>query len=300
MCELFAMSSLEPATVSISLDELAKHGGLTGPHKDGWGVVFYAGRDIHVVREPNPASESSSIEFIKTQNYRSTIVISHIRKATFGAVTMANTQPFCRELGGRMHVFAHNGDLEGIHSLGRSGFGRIRPIGDSDSELAFCTLMGALQELWLGDRPPGLRERLEVISAFAGRIRDLGPANFIYSDSEVLFAHGHKRTQMPDDVIRPPGLYTLCRTCKSKRPVKKQIEGVQIGFSAETQEVLLVASVPLTQEKWTPLGDGQIVVAVAGRPVPEHILALAGVDPASLRARPAPPQGHESDTGNGE
>lgn len=298
MCELFAMSSLEPATVSFSLEELAKHGGLTGPHKDGWGVVFYAGRDIHVVREPSPASKSSSIEFIKAQSYRSTVVISHIRQASFGAVTMSNTQPFCRELGGRMHVFAHNGDLEGIHSLRGSGFGAFRPIGDSDSELAFCMLLGAMQELWLGDRPPGLRERLEVVSAFASRIRDLGPANFIYSDSEVLFAHGHKRTQKQGDVIGPPGLHTLCRTCHSKRPVKKEITGLEIGFSAETQEVLLVASVPLTQEKWTPLGEGEIVVAVAGRPVSGQTLALAGVDPASLRARPAPPQDLESRFGS--
>jgi predicted glutamine amidotransferase len=35
MCELFAMASRVPATVSLSLEEFSKHGGLTNPHKDG-------------------------------------------------------------------------------------------------------------------------------------------------------------------------------------------------------------------------------------------------------------------------
>ena len=41
MCELFAMSSRVPATVTFSLEEFARHGGLTAPHKDGWGIVYY-------------------------------------------------------------------------------------------------------------------------------------------------------------------------------------------------------------------------------------------------------------------
>ena len=37
MCELLAMSSRRPAAVNFCLDELARHGGLTAPYKDGWG-----------------------------------------------------------------------------------------------------------------------------------------------------------------------------------------------------------------------------------------------------------------------
>ena len=39
MCELFAMSARQPATVSLSLEEFARHGGETARHRDGWGVV---------------------------------------------------------------------------------------------------------------------------------------------------------------------------------------------------------------------------------------------------------------------
>jgi len=36
MCELFAISSRLPATVSLSLKTLAEHGGGSAPHADGW------------------------------------------------------------------------------------------------------------------------------------------------------------------------------------------------------------------------------------------------------------------------
>jgi predicted glutamine amidotransferase len=273
MYELFAMSSKEPATVSISLEEFAKHGGLTGPHKDGWGVVYYVGNDIHVMREPSPASSSPSIDFIRSQSYRSTIVISHIRQASTGAVKMANTQPFCRELGGRMHVFAHNGDLDNIDTLHGNRSGRFRPLGDSDSEKAFCLLMSAMEEIWLSDELPSLGQRMEVVYWFAEKIRNLGTANFIYSDSEVLFVHGHKRTHPDDKIIRPPGLHILCRTCHARRPAHSNIGGLEISFPPAKQEVLLVASVPLTQEKWTPLAEGEILVAMKGKTLLETELS---------------------------
>lgn len=51
MCELFAMSCREPAALTLSLDVLARHGGGAGPHRDGWGIAFYEGRDVHMLRE---------------------------------------------------------------------------------------------------------------------------------------------------------------------------------------------------------------------------------------------------------
>jgi predicted glutamine amidotransferase len=40
MCELFAMSSRHPTDVRASLEAFARHGGLEGPHKDGWGLAY--------------------------------------------------------------------------------------------------------------------------------------------------------------------------------------------------------------------------------------------------------------------
>ena len=41
MCELFSMSSRVASTVSLSMEEFSSHGGLNGPHKDGWGIAWY-------------------------------------------------------------------------------------------------------------------------------------------------------------------------------------------------------------------------------------------------------------------
>jgi len=64
MCELFAMSALQPAEVSFSLEESSRHGGLSGPHQDGWGIAFYHYRDARIIREPLPAASSAYVRFI--------------------------------------------------------------------------------------------------------------------------------------------------------------------------------------------------------------------------------------------
>jgi predicted glutamine amidotransferase len=76
-------------------------------------------------------------------------VIAHIRHATQGAVSLANTQPFVRELRGRVHVFAHNGAVGALpaSARGNCGGGRFQPIGETDSEVAFCQFLGRLAEL---------------------------------------------------------------------------------------------------------------------------------------------------------
>ena len=128
MCELFAMSSRLPATVSLSLAEFARHGGLTDKHKDGWGVAWYDDGDALLVREPSAAAESPSMRFVRQHELASRFVVSHIRHATMGAVALRNTQPFARELGGRLHLFVHNGMLDGIknrYALDGRFFGKV-------------------------------------------------------------------------------------------------------------------------------------------------------------------------------
>jgi glutamine amidotransferase len=263
MCELFALSSLLPATVSFSMAEFSRHGGLTGPHKDGWGIAFYEENDVQIIRETIPAMRSDYIHCLKDHNFSSNLVISHIRLATQGRILLQNTQPFCRELAGKMHVFAHNGDLKNIETSQKIKLGRYRPLGETDSEYAFCCLMNLMEELWTSQKPPELGARLEVVCYFAALLRKLGPANFIYSDSEILFVHGHKRTQKENRGILPPGMFILCRTCfPEKEP--KRIQGLDLGLGIEQQKVFLAASIPLTEEKWIPLAEGEIQAIANG------------------------------------
>jgi predicted glutamine amidotransferase len=265
MCELLAMQSRVPATVRLSLEELARHGGLAGPHKDGWGVGWYEDGDVRLVKEPRAASDSACLRFIQEHPFRSTTVISHIRKATQGRLTLANSQPFARELGGRMHLFAHNGDLDGARLRAALPLGAHRPVGETDSEYALCALLELLRPLW---RPaaaaPAPEARLAVIARFAAELRALGPANFLYADGDAVFAHGHRRKHA--DGMRPPGLHVLCRRCAGEHDGAFAAEGLRIESDAAPQEVVLLASVPLTSgEPWRALAEGEILVARGGR-----------------------------------
>jgi len=262
MCELFAMSSLMPATLSFSLERLARRGGAEGPHRDGWGIAFYEGPDCLLLREPRPASESPLMRFMEQQGLRTSMALSHIRLATFGNRSLRNTQPFLRELGGRMHAFAHNGDLPDLLAEPDDPRVPYRPVGETDSERAFCGLLTRLAPLWrdAGGGVPALAERLAVIDAHAAELRALGPANFLYADGDALFVHAHQRTQL-DGRLRPPGLYLLQRCCWRSAP---ELADSGVELQSVRQDVALVASAPLTEELWQPLGEGDLIALSKG------------------------------------
>jgi len=58
MCELFGMSSRIPASGDFSLDEFARYGGLSAPNSDGWGMAFYEGTAVRLIREPEPVASA--------------------------------------------------------------------------------------------------------------------------------------------------------------------------------------------------------------------------------------------------
>lgn len=252
MCELLAMSARAPTNLRLSFDELARHGGETGPHADGWGLALWNDGDASIIREPDAASRSPWIEFLREREPKATIALAHVRRATQGPRALRNTQPLARELGGRLHVFAHNGMLPGIEEDARFATRRFSRIGDTDSEHAFCALLERLAPLWASSIPP-LADRLRVVRTFSGELRSLGPANFIYTDGDVILAHSHRRRDDHGE-IRPPGLHLLCRTCLERERERD-----------EQQHVALVASVPLSDEPWQPLAEGELVVLRDGR-----------------------------------
>jgi predicted glutamine amidotransferase len=266
VCELLALSSSRPAHLTFSLQALAARGGTTGSSHDGWGVAFYQDSDVALFREPAAAADSALVRFLESQGPATDLAISHIRHATRGGVSLANTQPFVRELGGRTHVFAHNGDLPGIYQSELLALGRPRPVGQTDSEHAFCVLLERLSTLWVDGCLPSLEARRSLVNAFAADLRALGPANFLYADGDALFAHGHRRLQRVSRRAEPPGLWWLQRECAAGDQENQHEAGVSVDVVAQS---LLFASVPLTDDPWQPLNEGELVVARSGRLVPD-------------------------------
>jgi predicted glutamine amidotransferase len=216
------------------------------------------------VKEPEPAADSACVRFVQEHPFATTTVVSHIRKATRGAVVMKNCQPFARELGGRMHVFAHNGDLDPVPLRAKFPLANFHPLGDTDSEHAFCALLERLRAAWLRGGIPTLEERARILGEVAAALRRFGPANFIYSDGDAVFLHGHKRHHADGGQLRPPGLHVLCRRCAGE-PADVIADGLSVASGGE-QEVVLAASVPLTSEPgWRALAEGELLVAQRGR-----------------------------------
>ena len=261
MCELFALSGLCPANVRLFLPKFAAHGGKVGPHVDGWGIAFYEENAALAIREAAPAWNSEMARFVANQTIFSTTVIAHIRKATGNtAVALRNTQPFVRELAGRDHVFAHNGNVPGILSSGQFPLTNFHPVGETDSEHAFCYLLDRLHPLWEGGAPP-VEERARVVHQVARMLAGFGPSNFLYSDGDYLYAFSHRRLHDNKPPPRAPGLHWLHRVCEVAAP-RPHAEGLDIRSSEaqEEQRVVLLASVPLTDEAWQPMEEGSLLV----------------------------------------
>jgi glutamine amidotransferase len=269
MCELLALSTSQPGRLTFSLHTLASHGGEAGNMHDGWGVAFYQGEDVALFREPLAASGSALVRYLETQGPSTNLAISHIRHATRGTVQFANTQPFIRELGGHTHVFAHNGDLPGIEQSGVLTIGTYLPVGQTDSERAFCILMARMHALWEEAASPSLEARMLLLAAFAADLRILGPANFLYADGDALFAHGHRRLHRASARTEPPGLWVLQRYCAPADPAPDREAGISI--SQGDRAALLIASVPLTDEDWRPLSEGELMVVRDGEVLAAYV-----------------------------
>jgi predicted glutamine amidotransferase len=262
VCELLAVSTSQPARLTFSLRTLASHGSATGLAHDGWGVAFYQGSDVALFREPAAAAESELVRFLECHGPSTGLAVSHIRHATWGAVQFSNTQPFIRELGGDTHVFAHNGYLTGIDKSAVLTLGIDRPIGQTDSELAFCALLARMRTLWGDAGLPPVEARMTLLATFAADLRALGAANFLYADGDALFAHGHRRLTRLDGPIEPPGLWTLRRHRAPSDPPPVHEAGVAV-VHGDTAAVF-IASVPLTDEAWRPLHEGELMAVRDG------------------------------------
>src|SRR5262249_30439454 len=182
MCELLGLSFSEPTTADFALRQF-------GPRCDGnphgWGLAWYPDRALAVVKEPVKYSESKLSYFLESYaSVQSSIYISHVReKSSGGDPTFADTHPFAREWAGRDYCFAHNGTLADFATL---ALGRFRPVGQTDSEHAFCHV---LEEIAKRARPLDGEEDWRWLHSKLQEVNSLGKMNCLFSDGRCLFAY---------------------------------------------------------------------------------------------------------------
>jgi glutamine amidotransferase len=243
-----------PTDIVFSFTGFATRGGRTDVHNDGWGIAFFEGPGVRHFVDYQSAVASPIAELIKRCPIKSKNVIAHIRKATQGRVALENCHPFVRELWGHYWVFAHNGDLKDFNPVLD---GPYRPVGNTDSELAFCYVLQQLRRRFR-DGAPALPVLKESLQELAQEIGAHGPFNMMLSDGSALFAHCSTE------------LYYIVRQYPFAT-AKLSDEDVIVDFSQVTtpeDRVAIIVTEPLTtNEAWTQFKSGELMVFVEGSPV---------------------------------
>jgi glutamine amidotransferase len=248
MCELLGMECNVPTDIVFSFSGLAARGGARGPHADGWGLALYEGLRARVFLEPHPAATSPLARHVKENPIKTLLAVAHVRKGTRGRATLVNTHPFERELWGRSFVFAHNGT---IRSARRLSLGRFRPMGQTDSEHAFCAMLAMLEHAFPKGYPKESWRLWDAVAQIAGHVGHDGTNNFLLGDGSHLFARC--ATRLCHIVRRAPfGAATLAD------------EEIRVDFAQVTtprDRVAVIATAPLTRdEHWTTAMPNTLLV----------------------------------------
>ena len=243
MCRLFGIIANKPVDVRFSLIHSSNsmlQESLNNP--DGWGIAWYENNKAKVFKEPLPMyfGNWSIVRHVKSR-----IIISHVRNAVYGNVSMENTQPFTYE----NYIFAHNGviDLEPLEDL-------MDPIylakvkGDTDSERLFYYIIECIDKT--GNIIRGIIKAVKSLE-------DIGfsSLNFVMSDGSKLYALRYWRTS--------PKYYSLYML---RRPTPLAYHDYETRLIIEHklkagEKAVLIASEPLTlDEAWFKIPNKTLVI----------------------------------------
>ena len=256
MCQLLGMNSRLPASLTLSFTGFSQRGGCTDHHADGWGIAFFEsedatpGKGVRYFVDKEGASTSAIANMLRSYPIKSHNVVAHVRKATVGAVSLENCHPFVRELWGRYWVFAHNGDLK---NYAPPLHGSFRPVGHTDSELAFCWL---LQELTKSHASvPSVQELTCTLAELVPKIAKHGTFNFLLSNGQALWAHASTKLH-----------YVLRQHPFTEVHLKDDDVSVDLAdLNGPEDRLAIVVTEPLTtNEDWVAMAPGELQVFVDG------------------------------------
>jgi len=268
MCRFYGFRATEPTSVAYTLVEspcallaqsrIDRRG---ESHPDGWGLGFYVdGGPPEIVRSASPAFEDHQF-LAMAERVCARTVLAHVRQATVGGASLANTHPFVY---GRW-IFAHNGtvfpyaEVEPLLAAETDPrFAALRG-GTTDSEAVFVWLLSRMARAGFDpDDPP--TEPAGLVDLLADAMRQLGqwcstappetPArlNLMLTDGDLLLATRWNHT-----------LSWLIRESIHDAEAGRSGASASAGGGAGAYRAVIVASEPLTDEAWQEVPDRSIV-----------------------------------------
>lgn len=232
-------------------------------HPDGWGISVYENGSLTVERRDTAAFEDVHFSVTAERVYGRT-VIAHVRDATVGGAVLSNTHPFVYG----SWTFAHNGtirEFEKVRSILEPEMSPAlakRRLGDTDSEFAFYWILDRLAregidiEHGCGDPEAAAGVLGDCVRRLDSLCVELGaekPArlNFVLTDGETLLA---TRARNSLYWAAREGIHD-CEIC-----------GIPHVHHREGREyrAVVVASEPISKEKWQEVPEGGMVVVDSG------------------------------------
>jgi len=208
-------------------------------HPHGWGIAWYQAGRVRVERGLLPAhADQAFVEAARAA--RSRVVIAHVRDASVGPVSDANTHPFVHG----QWIFAHNGTVARFKDVAKVRAqleAEIDPVfrralrGQTDSERCFQIFLTRLaaRRSAAGVTLAEVKTALLATTETIRRVADLSSArpsslNFLVSDGRVLAASRHGRD-------------------------------LHVAAAAGDEQVFAVASEPIGTADWQVVPEGAVV-----------------------------------------
>jgi len=168
---------------------------------DGWGLGYYPAGEpsAAILKEPAPPQASIRSQLaLAWEQVESNVFMLHIRHATWGALSDANTQPFCRTWGRRDWMIGHAGSLD--HKPETQG--PFEPVGSTDTEQMFCMLLNRFVD-------KGWRSLMEVnldeLHGWLTELNKIGEMTMCLTDGRDLLVHAdHRGVPLYIGLLVPP------------------------------------------------------------------------------------------------
>lgn len=287
MCQLLGMNCNTPTDIGFSFAGFRRRGGDTDHHSDGFGIAFFERSDcvsgldggkpavgLRLFHDDKPSHASAVADLVNHYPIKAMNVIAHIRKATTGHNCLANTHPFVREVWGEQWVFAHNGQMNAefvkrCQRLQANGNAEhYQPVGNTDSELAFCYLLNRLKSSF--KQRPDEASLFRFLIAQCRYLAVNGLFNCLLSNGDWQLAYAGSL------------LFYLTRQAPFGEANLADDE-LSINFKDVTtskDRVTILATIPLTHnEHWQQLAVGECVIfrdgAVLHRDLPSKRVYLS-------------------------
>lgn len=231
-------------------------------HPDGWGVAVYQADRPTLERRAVAAYEDMHFSTTAERVYAETVV-AHVRRATVGEPSLANTHPFTHGC----WTFTHNGTVTGFRHVQKQLIHETAPElrefrqGTTDSEQVFYWLLTRMMQAGLSpeERCTDPEALVQIVSdglvTLAGLCEETTPAepprlNILLTDGEAAIATRWNNTLW--QILRE-GTHD-CEICGIPHVHERP---------AHEYRAVIVASEPVSDEDWEELPDRSLLVVDA-------------------------------------